>query len=134
MKEVTLIRAWEDERATLGMLTVKKKKHDPIFTLENPLRESHVDSRIPAGRYEIVQYSSAKYPNCFEILNVPGRTKILTHWGNKEINTDGCILLGLGAGDMTGDPAVTKSKLACAEFFRLMEMQNGWITIYDVVK
>jgi hypothetical protein len=57
MKQVILQRSWSDGRATLGMLSVLGESHDPIFTLENPLRATEIDSRIPAGEYICGPYS-----------------------------------------------------------------------------
>jgi hypothetical protein len=51
--------------------------------------------RIMSGAYEVVPYSSAKYPNVLQLVGVPGRTKILTHIGNFPIDTKGCLLPGL---------------------------------------
>jgi hypothetical protein len=50
---------------------------------------------IPAGRYEIlIQWSSRFNMNTPHLLNVPGRTFIEIHPGNKPSDTEGCILLG----------------------------------------
>jgi len=112
MKQVILQRAWSDERATLGMLSILGEKHNPIFTLENPLRSTDIDSRIPGGEYECGPHHSEKYPNVYEVRNVPNRTAILIHWGNFESDTTGCILVGLGSGMLEGQPAVMASKSA----------------------
>jgi hypothetical protein len=112
MKTVLLQRAWEDERATLGMLTILEVTHNPIFTLENPLRVEDFDSRIPAGVYECVPYSGSKYKEVYLVQDVPGRTGILIHWGNFERDTLGCILVGEAANMQSGEPAVSASKIA----------------------
>lgn len=109
MKHITITRAWADERVTLGMLKVAGESHNPIFTLENPKRASKEDSCIPCGFYTCVPHNSAKYPGTYEVISVPNRTGILIHWGNTEVDTNGCILVGLELGNMGINPAVLHS-------------------------
>jgi len=102
------------------MLTVEGINHDPFFTLENPKRETEKDSLIPAGTYECEPYSGTKYKDVYLVKGVPGRSAILFHWGNFEKDTEGCILVGDGAGMLSGQPAITGSKLAFERFRRLI--------------
>jgi len=92
---VELIRLEENEKfGTFGMLKIQKE----IFcaTLEpNDMENQQNISSIPAQQYTCKRYSSAKYSNTFEVMNVPGRTGILFHPGNKSEDTAGCILLGM---------------------------------------
>jgi Family of unknown function (DUF5675) len=120
MKVVVLQRAWSDERATIGMLTILDEKHDPFFTLENPKRATSKDSLIPAGEYECEPFSGEKYKNVYQVKNVPGRSAILFHWGNTERETKGCILVGNEAGLIWRDPAVKDSKNAFARFAQII--------------
>jgi hypothetical protein len=131
MNKVILQRAWADSRATLGMLSVEGMKHDPIFTLENPLRETSTDSRIPAGEYLCIAYSGAKHKNVYLVRDVPGRTTILIHAGNFEKDTEGCILLGLGAGIVSGEPAVTASMTALQDFRNLLGREDFKLIIKE---
>lgn len=116
MIEVDLIRAFFDERATLGMLKVKGVSHDPLFTLENPWRHNLKDSSIPDGEYMCAPFSGVKYKKVYQVLDVPGRSYILFHWGNFESDTEGCILVGLGAGAIQDRPAVLNSRLGFKKF------------------
>ena len=62
-------------------------------------------SCIPQGLYNVVPHNSKKFPNTWQIMNVPGRTGILFHAGNyactvegRELHksdTQGCIMPGL---------------------------------------
>lgn len=131
MKELLLQRAWSDSRATVGMLTVLGELHDPIFTLENPLRATNVDNRIPEGHYECVPYSGTKFQNVYLVEGVPNRTAILIHWGNFEKDTDGCILVGLGAQMLSGEPAVVYSKKAFDYLKGLVGEEKFMLTIKD---
>ncbi len=114
--KVILKRAWSDDRCTLGMLTIEGVKHDPFFTLENPARDTSKDNRIPKGSYICEPYSGMKYKNVYIVKDVPGRSAILIHWGNFESHTEGCLLLGDGAGMLNGQPAITASKPAFERF------------------
>jgi len=129
MKQVVLQRAWSDSRATIGMLSVLGETHDPIFTLENPLRLNAPDSRIPSGEYECEPYSGTKFKDVYVIKNVPHRTDILIHWGNFEKDTEGCVLIGLGSGMLDGQPAVMASKPAFSKLREIVgeEKFSLWI-------
>jgi hypothetical protein len=79
---------------TLGFFKDSQNKKI-CATLENPYLDNQTDiSCIPCGTYIVQQYSSEKYPSSWEVLGVPGRTKILIHNGNTEAHTEGCILVG----------------------------------------
>lgn len=102
------------------MLSIIGQDHDPIFTLENPLRQTNQDSRIPMGIYDCKPYSGIKFQNVYLVDGVPGRSSILIHWGNFEKDTDGCILVGLESGMLNGEPAVMYSKKAFDYFKSLV--------------
>jgi len=110
--KITLVRGFSDSTVTLGFLQSDDVEHNPIFTLENPLRATAKDSLIPGGAYICRPYSSKRFPDCWEVHNVPGRTKILIHAGNNEADTTGCILVGLAAGVINDQPSVLHSRLA----------------------
>lgn len=130
---VILQRAWEDERATLGMLKVVDALHNPIYTLENPLRGDAKDSRIPAGSYICKPVSTPKFDDVYLVTNVPGRTGILFHWGNTEKDTTGCILVGLMGGMLGKDPAVRLSKDAMTLMRGLIGQSPFHLDIVDAL-
>lgn len=118
-----LQRAFSNKQVTLGMLQILGLEHAPFFTLENPLRTSNTDNRIPAGVYKCRPYSGTKYKDVFEVQNVPNRSAILIHWGNFESDTEGCILVGDSAGVSSGGkPAVLQSRVS---FDRLKQLLVG---------
>lgn len=133
MKQLIVQRAWADDRATIGMLTIKGFKHEPIFTLENPLRATTVDSRIPAGLYKCAPYSSAKFSKAWEIKNVPGRTAILIHAGNTEVDTTGCILVGLSASTalVNKTPQIAQSRDAMLSLQRVLNDEEFTLEVRD---
>lgn len=123
--KIILTRAFQNQKATLGMLSIQGVEHDPIFTLENPWRYNLVDSSIPKGIYEVVPFSGPHFKNVWEVLNVKGRKAILIHAGNNEFDTTGCILLGLQAGSMNDQPTLISSRLAI-EYFRKLVGENSF--------
>jgi hypothetical protein len=127
--EVVLKRAWQEERATLGMLTIKGVKHDPFYTLENPQRATSKDSLIPAGFYKCVPYSGTRFKDVYLVQNVPGRSAILFHWGNYERDTVGCILIGNASGMLGGRVAVLSSVDAFKRFRYLIGKKPFDLTI-----
>ena len=53
--------------------------------------------QIPAGTYELMKFSGNKWKNTLEII-VPGHTYVLFHVGNKENDSEMCVLLGSDPG------------------------------------
>lgn len=88
-----LIRHEEGESGTLGILMIQKQM--AFFTLEPQDRLNKIAmSSIPSQQYLCKRWVSPKYGETFRVLDVPGRSSILFHWGNWQENTGGCILLG----------------------------------------
>lgn len=128
---VILRRAYETDKVTMGMLDIYGMEHKPIFTLENPWLDNKTDiSCIPDGTYTVERYDSPKYPGIYKVLNVEGRKDILIHWGNWEKDTEGCILIGTGAGELNGEPAVTASKKA-VKYLRLLLGEEKFTLIIE---
>ena len=91
--KVFFIKRFSDcDYATFGILC------ESIFpfavTLEDAWKNNQQNiSCIPIGEYTCKRYSSEKYPDVWQIMNVIGRDKILLHWGNKDEDTQGCPLI-----------------------------------------
>ncbi len=134
MHTVKLQRAFNDNNVTFGMMDIEGVSHDPIFSLENPLRETNVDSRIPKGSYLCLPFIGVKYKGVYEVCSVPGRTAILIHWGNFEEDTEGCILVGDGAGMLNRRPAVLNSRNCFKRFKELLDSRPFILDIYDQLK
>lgn len=102
-----------DSRVTLGLLRINGIEHPPIYTLELPWRNNRPNvSCIPTGVYRGGPHNGSKYKNVFGLRDVPGRSGILIHAGNRTADIEGCILPGLAAGTMRGEPAVLESAKA----------------------
>ena len=93
------------------------------LTLEPYWRENKRNiSSIPSGQYICKRVESPTYGTTFEVTNIEGRDDVLFHWGNRDNNTRGCILLGEEFGFLYGDQAVLSSKRAFLEFMSLMDL------------
>jgi hypothetical protein len=111
VNEYILQRLSDNRESTVGAL-FKVTVGNPFlqgYTLEDEYRDIKVkgDTRIPAGRYEIIIQEAetkltlkyrAKYPAWFKkhlmLKSVPNFVGIYIHIGNKGDDTDGCILVG----------------------------------------
>lgn len=131
MKILELIRLEETEQGTIGILKINKVVF--CFTLEPPDLENRVNqSSIPAQQYLVKPYSSPKYPDVYEITNVPDRTYVLFHSGNVVNNTAGCILLGESVGKLQGDRAILNSGKTFDKFRNILRNENHHLTISEV--
>lgn len=83
----------------IGNLSIDSKQF--CHTLEG-------DKPIPPGTYQVIMTRSPKFNNQYLPLlaSVPGRAAIRIHAGNFSSDTEGCILIGFGVGDMNGDKKV----------------------------
>ena len=72
-------------------------------------------AKVPRGTYQCLrgehQLASGPPFTTYEV-QVPGHTGILFHKGNIENDSEGCILLGLQFGNLSGLPAVLQSTSA----------------------
>ncbi len=107
--KLTLQRLFFTSKSTCGELFLDGILTRYCYTLELPVKDSLPGSAIPPGTYAIemapspkfmsdlnepwVQRYAARMPH---IVNIPGRSLIMLHWGNEPENTDGCILVGFG--------------------------------------
>ncbi len=133
MKIVELIRVEEhEEYGTFGVLKINKEAF--CVTLEPPdLENKRSVSSIPAQQYICKRYSSAWYPNTFEITGVPDRSKVLIHPGNRAKDTEGCLLLAQYFGKLRGDRAVLNSGMTFEAFMKRMKDDLRFhLTIYEL--
>jgi Family of unknown function (DUF5675) len=107
--------------------TERKTGAKPIFscvTLELPWKENmRRVSCIPPSKYECAYRESAKYPQHYEVKNVPNRTYILIHQGNFHSDILGCILLGDKFQDLNADgyKDVVNSKATIKKFIEITD-------------
>ena len=94
-----------------------------FFSLELPYADNQPNiSCIPDGKYlckrRVAEVTGGE--ETFEVMDVPGRSGILFHYGNTDSDTHGCILLGLGLGEVGFVPAILQSKKAWRKFMAYM--------------
>jgi hypothetical protein len=87
-----------------------------LYTIERPwLSNKAFESCIPQGYYRCERYSSARFPDTWQIAGVPERSLILFHVANYPDDVKGCV--GLGMSQMGDRVAVSNSRKA-VELFR----------------
>ena len=128
--QITVLRGHSFGGATIGKLYI-----DGVFTcntLEDEVREVvgqpvhewkiKGNTAIPVGAYRVVLQNSPRFgADTMTLLNVPGFDFIRIHAGNTANDTEGCLLLGMRATDVslvggTSRPAVelVKAKVRAA--------------------
>ena len=96
------------EFGTFGVLKINKELF--CFTLEPKDEENASNiSSIPAQQYECRRYNSRKFPDTWQIMNVPARNNVLFHSGNVASQTQGCILLAQHLGKLQDNRAILNS-------------------------
>lgn len=133
-------RKYFTEHSTIGELHIVKDdiKYFQCFVLEDRIRKAGVkvkgETAIPTGKYEVVLAFSPKNQKDMPLLlEVPGFTGILIHIGNKDKDTEGCLLVG----QVRGVDAVYQSTAAFAQLFSLIKVAYDakdpiWITYTNV--
>ena len=100
-------------------------------TLEDPWKQNLTGvSCIPAGLYRCRRHSSARYPDTFVVMDVPGRTGILLHAGNTHRDTQGCILIGRDWGTIDGNLGIFNSAAAFKDLLRWLA--SGGVDEFDL--
>jgi len=108
------------------------------FTLEDVERapgvKVHGATAIPAGTYPvIIDYSPHFGKDLPHIMDVPMFSEIRIHWGNTDLNTDGCILVGTtwAGGDFIGNSVKAFDHLLPQIETALKAGEKVFITILD---
>lgn len=105
-----------------------------FVTLEDEWLDNAIGkSCVPEGVYVCNPYSSAKYPDVWQLEKTSPRTDILIHAGNTNEDTRGCILPGVMYGKLGADFAVLDSRVALEKLRRVesehtfvLVIQNAW--------
>lgn len=98
------------------------------YTLE-PAVDRAEHPCIPEGCYRAELRPHPKHGVCYELVDVPGRTSILIHWGNFQRDTEGCILVGNAIGEIGNEPAILQSKDAYSRFMSDMATEGFYLHI-----
>lgn len=108
---LSLLRVAEFQDVTAGVLILGGTFK--LYTLEPGWHNNEIGkSCIPQGIYTCRPHNCDRHHEVWELENVPGRSEVLLHIGNKRSETSGCILPGLNYGVLDGEFAVTQSAKA----------------------
>lgn len=147
--DLTLERFSGADESTLGLLFMNGAFF--CYTLEDQFNEPKVpgETRIPPGKYQILLRTDGgmhqRYGNRFPwhkgmlwLQMVPGFTFIYMHVGNKDDDSEGCILTGDGQmQNVTERGQVTSSVAAYKRLYEVVVealshvTEEVWITIHD---
>ena len=101
---LTLPRDVFTDISTIGEVSIDGVKE--CQTLELPNKDGKPGSCIPQGLYPVIPMPSPKFMGSQDpwvkqfasqmphIMEIPGRSLIMFHWGNFPNETDGCVLVG----------------------------------------
>ena len=104
MKIFTIRRFVPEYKEAMYGIFLDELKRPFAVTLEHPWKQNApFISCIPTGEYICKPYSSAKYPNTWQICDVKDRDFVLIHWGNFLKDTQGCIIVGEKFQDLNND-------------------------------
>lgn len=106
--QLKLLRFYENKESTAGRLELNNEHF--CFTIEDEHRDTKLagETRIPMGRYRIkfnknLTPLTKKYRSMFdwfswhlELQDIPNFTNVYIHIGNKEKDSDACILVNFG--------------------------------------
>lgn len=132
--EILLNREQFGDKSTIGTLTIDGNYE--CVTLEDtdrhleddPSAKIQNETAIPRGTYNVVKHMSPHFNRFVPMLeNVPNYTTVYIHWGNSDVDTDGCILVGT---TVTNIDFISQSVLAFNNLYEKIE--NAWNSGEDV--
>ncbi len=145
--ELILKRFSGAEESTLGLVFVEEKFF--CYSLEDQFNEPKIpgETRIPPGRYQILLRTEGgmneRYGKRFDwhdgmlwLQDVPNFTFIYMHVGNKDDDSEGCILTGDGqVQNVTERGQVTSSVSAYRRLYEVITEallhEEVWIKIFE---
>jgi len=89
--------------------------------------------KIPTGlwRCKRTWFNRGSYPT-YEVMAVPGHSRLLFHRGNTEEDSDGCILVAESFGLLNGTPGILSSSNGFAEFMQMAAArQEFWMLVRE---
>jgi hypothetical protein len=134
MKTVRIFRVENSKDGTFGVLSIDDQVL--CITLERPwLNNTRGNSCIPWGRFHCTRVQSKRFGDTFEVENVPGRSGILFHSGNRAKDSKGCIILAHKFYSFSEtDRGVVNSKEAFSLFLQKMKGENNFMLLIADVK
>jgi hypothetical protein len=115
------------------------------FSGELPWRDNqpgHSSIPRPAVYTAYWGWSEKHQAYCYHLRDVPGRSAIEIHAANfcgdkllgKKCDLLGCIALGMGLGELSGQAAILSSKVAIVEFHQRMKQAPLQLVILPIQK
>lgn len=128
---------------TLSEFFINGKKYGVGVEDEHRYIKVHGETRIPNGVYEIDLTYSPKFSKAYfsdisnnisltknarfnnehlliTLLNVPNFSRILWHWGNTDLDTHGCYIVGSSIGLIKGRKGVVESRKKYVEIYPII--------------
>ena len=120
-----ILRVAENEHGTFSVLLWDQR---PFAVSLEPRWKNNEEniSCIPSGQYMCSRVQSPTFGETFEVIGVPGRTNVLFHWGNRIVDTEGCILVAEEFGKLYGDDAVLSSRRGFNELMKITKEMDGF--------
>lgn len=131
MRQVVVVRIEESKDGSFGALLLDDKAF--CVTLEPPdFNNAPNVSNIPPGKYHCRRIFSEKFGDTFTVENVPGRSLIRFHAGNRIADTRGCILLGRSYYTLKNDRGIANSGATFRSFMaELSDCEEFELTITE---
>jgi hypothetical protein len=128
--KLVLQREITTEDGTFGSIIVGGQK---FITLELPWKFNLKNvSSIPAGTYKCNYTWSSRFNRRHYLVDgVEDRAGIRIHPANLARQLNGCIALGMSAGEIKGVKAIMNSRMAVGLFETILEMKPFELTIID---
>lgn len=145
-----LERLTADADSTIGALFLDGRFQ--CFTVEDEFRATKVarETRVPAGVYDVKlraeggfhqrfleKFGPTWHKGMLHLQHVPGFEYVLIHTGNTDDDTEGCVIVGLGANvTLEGGGGLANSVLAYQKFYppvrdALLRGERVTLTIVD---
>ena len=95
-------------------------------------------SCIPSGTYRVEPHgwdpaTTVKFKQTGRLLDVPGRSGSLIHAGNTHLNTEGCLLVGMGLSVSQLLSSVNDSQIAISRLRKEIGQRGFNLTIIDAI-
>ena len=130
VKDIILNRKSEGVlNGLFGILEIHSKNHGIFYfsTIEN------YEKKIPAGTYTINYTRSHKFNrHTLEIQGVHNRYGIRIHSGNRGIELEGCVAVGLACKDENIKQQIFYSRFATDQLEAMLHDKEHKITIKDI--
>lgn len=142
--ELTLHRTPSRKTCTISMLFINDAASKECYILENVIDEiageapekwKRADGRnaIPIGKYRI-DWTFSPHFKCYtpELRDVPGFTGVRIHGGNRDTDSEGCLITGtsIGAdGESVVASDIARDALYAKIHYAILSSEEVWITV-----